>query len=294
MFGATIAILCALIWSISVILFKKAGDEIHPILLNLYKSIVGFVLMVPTVLLVEGTTLPALATRDVLVLLASGAVGIGISDAMVLKALKDIGASRIAIVECSYSPFVIVLSLIFFGEVMTAARFVGAALVVAAIACVTIKRDAFHTDADPKRVARGFAWGIAGLFSMAIGILSVKPIFGSVPFFLLLAIRLFAGMVASGVLFAVLPRKKALIAQLHAVKHKGLVFLACLLSTYVSMILWIAGYKYNDATVTAVLNQTSTIFTVLLAALVLKERFTPLKLAGTALAFSGVLLITLG
>jgi drug/metabolite transporter (DMT)-like permease len=59
------------------------------------------------------------------------------------------------------------------------------------------------------------------------------------------------------------------------------------------MILWIAGYKYNDATVTAVLNQTATLFTVLFAALFLKEKLTTKILFATGIAVAGVLLMIL-
>jgi drug/metabolite transporter (DMT)-like permease len=288
-FGSTLAIACAFTWSLSVILFKKAGDDLHPVFLNLMKNGLGFFLMVPTAYVASGALPPDLATGDVAILVVSGLLGIGIADALVLKSLKLVGATRMAIVECTYSPFIIALSLLFLGESMSTARLVGTALVLAAILCVSLKRE----PRAPDRTAFGMLVGVLGIFSMAAGVVLFKPIIGRVPLMWLIAIRLGAGFVASVVLAAALCDRRREWAALRATSRKDILLFACVLSTYVSMIMWVAGYRYNDAVITAVLNQTSTVFTVALATVFLRERFTPLKAAGTALAFGGVLLMTL-
>ncbi len=292
MLGAFLAVFCAFTWSVSVILFKKSGESLHPVLLNLLKNSIALVLIVPTIFVMDGVTLPELAPAQWGTLLFSGLIGIGIADAMVLKSLREIGASRIAIVECTYSPFVMLLSILFLGEALTDARIVGALFVAGAILCVSLKPEA--SEIPPQKILRGMLWGVAGLFSMAAGIVMIKPLFAHVPLFWLIGIRLLAGVVASVGIFMGLRNKATLLGDLRRVERKAMVATACVLSTYVSMILWVAGYKFNDATVAAVLNQTSTIFTVVLAALVLKERFTPLKVVGTALALAGVVIITFG
>ncbi len=292
MLGAFLAVFCAFTWSVSVILFKKSGEGLHPVLLNLLKNSIALVLIIPTILVMDGATLPDLAPAQWGTLLFSGLLGIGIADAMVLKSLREIGASRIAIVECTYSPFVMSLSILFLGEALTGARIVGALFVAGAILCVSLKPEV--SEISPQKILRGMLWGVAGLFSMAAGIVMIKPLFVHVPLFWLIGIRLFAGVAASIVIFMGLRNKATLLGDLKRVERKALVATACVLSTYVSMMLWVAGYKFNDATVAAVLNQTSTIFTVVLAALILKERFTPLKVVGTALALAGVVIITVG
>lgn len=287
--GAVVAVICAFTWSVSVILFKKCGDDLHPLLLNLLKNSLAFVLMIPTIYFAEASFAPSVTTQDLVVLLLSGLLGIGIADAMMLKALNMIGASRIAIVECAYSPCVIILSMLFLGEALTLPRVMGAALVAVAILCVNVTRSGAIP--NPKLV-RGTLLGIAAMVCMATGIVLVKPIFDRVPLFWIIGVRLGAGMLGSAVIFQVLCDRKREFAMLKAAPRKGLVFIACFISTYVSMILWVSGYKFNDAMITAVLNQTSTFFTVILATVFLHERFTPLKALGTALAFGGVMIMT--
>ncbi len=291
MLGSIIAISCALIWSGAVIMFKKAGDPISPVLLNLIKNTIGFLLMIPTTLIVDGPWPTTNLDQHMTTLLVSGFLGIGIADALVLRSLKDVGAGRLAIVETVYSPFVIVLSLLFLGEVMTPTRMAGGAMVLAALLLVSVTREALTERGDG--VARGTLYGVGGIFSMAVAIVMIKPVFADVPLFWIITIRLGAAVVSSVLMFLFVGEKIDAIRRVIYSPRRGMLLLACFLSTYVSMILWVAGYKFNDAGTTAILNQMSTIFTVVLAALFLKERLTATKLTGTALAMAGVLVMTL-
>ena len=67
-----------------------------------------------------------------------------------------------------------------------------------------------------------------------------------------------------------------------------LLVLAAFLGQYVSMVLWMAGYKYTEASVAAVLNETASVFIVLLAALFLHEGLDARRLVGAACTLSGV------
>ena len=60
------------------------------------------------------------------------------------------------------------------------------------------------------------------------------------------------------------------------------------------MLVWLAGYKYTHASVAAVLNETATLFIVLLAVVFLHERVGPRQVTGIALALGGVLLVVAG
>ncbi len=60
---------------------------------------------------------------------------------------------------------------------------------------------------------------------------------------------------------------------------------AAAIGTYLTLMLWLAGFKYGATTSAAVLNQTTTLFTVVLAAIFLGERFTLWHGLATALAF---------
>ena len=213
---------------------------------------------------------------------------------MVLKALKDIGAARVAIVECTYSPFVILLSLMFLGETLNSARMIGCALVVAALLCASVRPNAAARAAagdtlGRRQLAAGMCWELLGLFTMAVGIVMTKPIFAVVPLFWVIVIRMSAGVLASGVLFAFLP-KNSLLRELGQTQRKGLLAFACVLSTYAHRALGCRLQIQRSGDRSRPQSNFDDLHRDLCRAL-LEERMTPMKIAGTALAASGVLMM---
>ncbi len=287
--GIIASVGCALCWSISMILFRKAGEQHPPVAVNLFKNYLAFALMLPTAWLIE-PPLPALSTQTWVLMLVSGALGIGIADALVLKALHLVGASRLAIIECLYAPFVIVIAVMFLDESFGMERALGTVAVLSAVLMITQSQERDSPIAN--RVWAGVAFGASGLLAMAVGITMVKPVFAQVPLFWLIALRLAAGVIGSaivvrGVGLGVIHSQRLL---WHS-SDRRVLLMASVLSSYVAMAMWVTGFKYAEATVAAVLNQSSTVFTVALAALFLKEPFTRWQAAGTAVAIAGVLTV---
>ena len=65
------------------------------------------------------------------------------------------------------------------------------------------------------------------------------------------------------------------------------------LGTFLSVILWLAGYKYTLAGRAAIYNQLSTIFIIILAAIILKEVMTKKKWAAVTLALTGAFIVSI-
>jgi len=65
---------------------------------------------------------------------------------------------------------------------------------------------------------------------------------------------------------------------------------ASVCGSYLALLFWLAGFKYVDASVASVLNETSNIFIVLMAWLFLKEPLTKRKVAGATMTFAGVII----
>jgi drug/metabolite transporter (DMT)-like permease len=64
------------------------------------------------------------------------------------------------------------------------------------------------------------------------------------------------------------------------------------LGSYLGLMCWIGGLKYTKVGVAAILNQSSTIYILILAAIFLKEPFTRRKLVASLVALAGILLVT--
>ncbi len=296
MLGNTIALLCAITWSCAVILLKKSGARMEPLALNLVKSLFGLTLLVTTAFFLEGGLFNP-GMNSILLLMTSGAIGIGFADGVVLRAMRFLGASHIAILECLFSPFVILLSVLWFDEHPKPMMLIGGVFILASL--LFLKPDADAEDESVKKsvtkadLAKGALLMGIGMFTMACGIVMVKPIFQDVPLISLVSWRMLGGTIAAGALFLAGKDRTLRLQEIVYTQNKLQLFGACFFSSYLSIILWIAGYKYLQATVAALLNQTSTVFTVLLAVFFLKEKITRGKVLATISAIIGVVLLSL-
>ena len=68
----------------------------------------------------------------------------------------------------------------------------------------------------------------------------------------------------------------------------GRLLLAAFVGQFLAMVLWLAGYKFTLASVAAILNETASVFILLLAAFWLKEPLTRRSILGVGLTLGGV------
>ena len=70
------------------------------------------------------------------------------------------------------------------------------------------------------------------------------------------------------------------------------VVFGAILGTYLSVIFWLAGYKYTLAGRAAIYNQLSTVFIIILARVFLKEPMTSKKIIGVSMAIFGAMIVS--
>mgnify|MGYP001281132388 CR=1 FL=1 len=283
--GEILSLASGLAWAVAVVLFRVSGRRIHPIGLNLGKNVLGLFLIAPTLLLLGQSLTPSVAASKTALLLLSGVLGIAVSDTLFFHALNRLGASLTAIVDCFYSPFVIVLSFALLGERLTLVQLAGAGLVVSAI--LTVSKEGKIERIDRRDLALGILYGILAMFTVALGIVMVKPVLGEVSVLWATLVRVAGGTAALALLAPFLKNRRAVLAPLLDRRNWKVLVPAAFFGSYLALILWTGGMKYARASVAAVLNQLNTIFIVVIAALVLKERLTGWKVAAVVLAFVG-------
>ena len=286
--GEILALASGLAWAVAVVLFRVSGRSIHPVGLNLGKNVLGLALIAPTVLLFGEPLLPSVPISTTGLLLLSGVLGIAVSDTLFFHALNRLGASLTAIVDCFYSPFVIAFSFVLLGERLSLVQLGGAALVVSAI--LTVSKEGKLERIGRKDLALGIVYGILAMFFVALGIVMVKPVLGSVSIVWATLVRMAGGTAALALLVPVLRNRRSVLSPLLERRNWKALVPAAFFGSYLSLILWTGGMKYAKASVAAVLNQLNTIFIVIIAAVFLKERLTGWKLAAVVLAFVGAYL----
>jgi len=302
--GEILSLLCAFLWAIAVIYYKKAGDHFNAYEMNLFKSVLVFALMVPTVIIADqlltashdysythvyGFLIPVIEVSQLFIILSSGIVGIMLADMFYLRALQLIGASLTGITGSLYSPFVVGFSLLFFGESLNIWQYIGMVMVLSGVILVGYRKKSLDIKHPP---IKGFVFAVLAVLFTALGIVMIKPLSNDVPFFWLILIRSFGGMVAMMVYGLVLRKSLAII---HIVKKKGgkWLIVGAFIGQYVSMMVWVAGYKYTSASIASILNETASIFILLLSWLMLGEKIDRRKLIGIGITMTGVVFVLL-
>jgi drug/metabolite transporter (DMT)-like permease len=187
------------------------------------------------------------------------------------------------------SPFVIVLSFAFLGERLSALQLVGFALVSAGVAIVH-ERARGNGALDAADMRRGLLYGIAAIALMAIAVVMVKRVLERNDLLWISGVRLLGGVAAMVVLVALARARGEASAAPARMDAQGWMLLvgAAFVGQMLSMLLWLAGYKYTQASVAAILNETASVFIVLLAWLLLGEHLSARRLIGVACTISGV------
>jgi len=290
--GEILALATAVTWAFAVILFKKSGEHTHPLGLNLFKNLLAVVLLVPTIWVAGETLFYPAPAEHYLLLLLSGALGIGLADTLFFKSLNVLGAGLSAIVDCLYSPFIISLSMLWLGENLSLWQIVGSLMIVSAV--LTAAKERNQRPAEKRMIGFGFLWGALAMATMAVGIVMAKPILDEAPLFWVTEVRLVGGVIVILLALRFHRRRKEIVQSLVGAGHRFYTISGSLMGGYVSMILWLAGMKYTQASTAAALNQTSNLFIFIFAAMFLKEPITRLRTLGIILGVSGAILVTFG
>ena len=289
--GELFALASALTWALAVVLLRRSGETLPAFELNFFKNCFGLVLLIPTILLIDGLVLPYYTSTELFLVLMSGLLGIAVADTWFLTALNMMGASRTGIVSSLFSPFVVLLSAVFLGERLIPWQWLGFVLVLAGAILVTWRTR--RSNVDKPHLRKGLAYAIGAVFMMAVGIVMVKEILENRSFVWTMGLRFVGGIAGMLVFLLVRGRWMSAIQNFRKPQPWGTITLASFLGAYFALILWLAGYKMIDASVASILNETNVVFIVFLAWLILGEHINRRKLAGMALTVGGVVIMML-
>lgn len=296
--GSIFALASAFFWASAVILYKKSGDVFSPVTLNIYKSFVGLILLAVTMVILNIPFFPDKPANEWLILSVSGFLGITLADQLFFIALNRLGAGLVAIVECLYLPCVIFFSFFLLGEQLNTASIIGAFLVLTAVFVGSIKkRERLKNEKKRKPANRSLISGILiGCLSMiflAAGIVMIKELLAHTNVFWATFVRVASATVSLLGFILVHPRRKQYMKELKFSKAWLIALPASVCGNYLALVCWVAGMKYTSASRAAILNQMSTIFIFILAAIFLKEKISLNKSLAILLALTGAVLTIL-
>lgn len=287
--GDLYAVITAVCWSSAVILFDISTKNFTAIQLNVLKNFIGVFGFILTIILFSIPS-PNFSQQDIFTLALSGFLGILIADGLFLESLRRLGSGISAVVSTIYTPTVFIIAFILFNETINLHSYIGGVLVLGGITISVFQ--------PPKTIKKrdlyiGILFGIMANILTAYSVLIIKPIMKNNSVIYVALYRFSIGFIF-GILINIL---KSGIKQVIQKFKQGLtnqyVILGAFLGTYLSVIFWLAGYKYTLAGRAAIYNQLSTVFIIILARVFLKEPMTSKKIIGVSLAIFGAMIVSI-
>lgn len=289
--GELAALTAAFLWAASSAIYGRLGAQITPLLLNLFKGLIAIALLILT-LIIRHELGAGLEATSVILLLISGAIGIGLGDTAYFEALYCLGARRVLLMEALAPPLAALIALVFLQEVLSWQAWTGILLTVAGVAWVITERttrSAAEAQASQRQTRRGIIFGLLAALGQASGaVLSRAALAGSEtsPLWSTL-LRLIAGVVV--ILVLILWRRHPVRSQafVRSPRLLGIIAITAFFSTYLAIWLQQVSLKFAATGIAQALSSTSPLFILPIAAAT-GEKISLRAVLGVCVALVGV------
>jgi drug/metabolite transporter (DMT)-like permease len=290
--GELSCLAAALLWAVAVATFRSAIAEHGAPTINLIKCLLATVLLALTTVALGAWHSFALApARDLVMLTASGLVGLTLGDTALFAAVTRIGVHRSLLMQTTAPLFAALLALAT-GEHLGPAQMAAGAVVLAGVALV-IGRPAHPLEAlDPRVRNVGLLLGLLAAFGQGAGVVLAKQGLDLLPVLPATLVRLGAASAGLLLVAAVNDRWRSAVAAASSTRTLRRVIPASVVGTYVAMLLMMVGVALAPASIAALLLATSPVFTLIIEAWQYRRMPGPSAVVGTLLAVAGVAWLT--
>jgi drug/metabolite transporter (DMT)-like permease len=288
--GEIAALGAALIWACSSVIYTSVGRQLSPLALNLTKGWIAIALLILTLLVVR-EPLPQVSSTSLILLLLSGAIGIGFGDTAYFNALNSIGARRTLLFETLAPALAGLLALIFLQETLSIQSWCGILMVLAGVSWVLLERLPQEINSN-NRFLRGILFGLLAALGQAIGAVLSKSAFITADITTLWStlIRLVGGTFVLLVWSVAQKQSCDIVKPLQSPNLLLVIAGTAFMSTYLGVWLQQSSLKFAPTGVAQALISTSPLF-VLPIAKILGDRVGVRAVAGVIIALAGVSLL---
>lgn len=289
--GELAALSAAFIWAVASVIYTGVGRQLSPLVLNLVKGLIAIVLLIATLLL-TGNLFPTVSFRSLILLLLSGAVGIGFGDTAYFAALNCIGPRRTLVLESLSPPLAAVLALIFLQEQLPPSGWMGIVLTIVGVTWVVLERsrEAVTPSVLPFRgivlglLAAGGQAGGAVMSRAALVGTDINPLWSTF-------IRLVGGIIILLIWLGVQRQSIRVLKPLRSPRLFIIVAGTAFISTYLGIWLQQLSLKYAPAGVSQSLSATSPLFVIPIAVIFAGDKVSVRAVLGVLVAIAGVWLL---
>jgi drug/metabolite transporter (DMT)-like permease len=289
--GEAAALVAALIWSVTLCVYRAQAYCIPATTINLFKNGISLACLVSYAWALNA----AWPDEPMLIawLAGSGMVGFVLSDTAMFAALKHLGAARTAAMQCISPPVAVFCGWLFLAEALSGFALLGIGVTVVAVAGAMMLGPRDETRLGP-HWSLGLLLAVVAAVANAIGIVMARQAFQQVD-------------IATGTIYRLIPAVLVLLIvvtsrgrragweKLAEPPRRGIwLGVTAFFGSFVGMLFYGASIKFAPAGVAATLTSTYPIWLIPIAAGILKERITGGQILCTLVAVGGIGLIFLG
>lgn len=178
--AATTASVC---WAVSVVLYRRVGRVMPPVMLNMSKGLIATVILSVVVGItwaVTGNAPTTLSSEMIMLMALSGVIGIGLGDTLFFAGLNRLGARRLLLLFTINPVITAVVAWALMGEPLGWQQIVGIAVTIGGVAWVIAERNVRSSDGkqiDGHVDALGVFFGIGAASCQAAGLLISRYVF---------------------------------------------------------------------------------------------------------------------
>jgi drug/metabolite transporter (DMT)-like permease len=292
MLGVIIALVASLAWAGSSTLLKYLSSRIDAISINTMRLWVGSIVLLALVFL-SGRSNDIGQTHflPILMVAVSGILAIAAGDTVYIKSLSYLDVSRAyPISQSTFPVLTLIVAIFFLNETFTWFNILGAAFVLVGIFLIARNKKG---NVINKAMGKGVALSLIAAMLWAGGAITLKIGLTEVDTFLAAAIRvLTSALILTGLAYS---RKSPDRLKLTTYSSRNLLLVASagILTYGVGAIGYVTAMQLIGAGKTVLLSASAPIFLLPLSVLILKERPSPLALAGVFVSVAGICLVAI-
>lgn len=295
-FGETMAVVAAILFAWTSILFTSAGRRLGVLAVNLLRLPLGAFCLGLTHLFLFGSVWPRdLDWQAQAWLAASGIVGLAIGDSALFASFTRVGPRRGMMMMASAPVFTVITAWILLGEKLGGRTLLGIVVIIAGVLLAVSGRDEGHgifSGLSRRQLRNGYLLGLVAAAGQGLGSTFAKLGMTELAPLSATLVRLVWGALAAIVF--ILPGLASRLGQ-QLRDRRGLLALggAVLLGPFISVWISIVAIKHADTGVAQTLLGTVPIFVIIPAWVVYGDRPTRQSLIGVVVAVAGGALLFL-
>lgn len=291
--GEIAALVTALLWSATSIVFTEASIRVGPFYVNVTRMFMALLYLSVTLLILNIHI--DLSSNQIINLVISGFAGLVIGDTFLFKAYRSIGARLSMLMMALVPPISAFLAFVFLGERISFLGIVGIAITVFGIALVVFKREEKPTS-NYKIEYTGIFYAFIGAAGQAVGLIFAKNAFnqGEISGFLASFVRIASAVIIIYPLALLTSRYKNPI-QLFMKDKRALMFTAIgsVIGPYLGITFSMIAISHAKVGIASTLMATVPIIMLPMIRFYYKEKLSWVSIVGAVIAVSGIAVLFL-